>query len=99
MNPDSGRVGAGGFVSDAAIARLRAIRDTPDFSSTRYELGEPLGHGGMGVVFRARDRELDRDVAIKVTMWATTTDAERLRAEARTLATLEHPGIVPVHDV
>ena len=53
----------------------------------------------MGVVFRGRDRELDRDVAIKVTAWSTAADAERLRAEARTLAALEHPGIVPVHDV
>jgi len=87
------------YVSDAAIDRLRAIGDAPDFSGTRYEVGEALGRGGMGLVYRARDRELDRDVAIKVTMWATATDAERLRAEARTLAALEHPGIVPVHDV
>lgn len=87
------------YISDAAIERLRAIADAPDFSGTRYEPGAPLGHGGMGIVFRARDRELDRDVAIKVTMWSTAADAERLRAEARTLAALEHPGIVPVHDV
>ena len=53
----------------------------------------------MGIVFRGRDRELDRDVAIKVTAWSTAADADRLRAEARTLADLEHPGIVPVHDV
>ena len=53
----------------------------------------------MGIVFRARDRELDRDVAIKVTAWSTMADADRLRAEARALARLEHPGIVPVHDV
>jgi serine/threonine protein kinase len=86
-------------VSDGAIERLRAIADAPDFSGTRYELRDSLGRGGMGVVFRARDRELDRDVAIKVTMWATAADAERLRAEARTLAALEHPGIVPIHDV
>jgi serine/threonine protein kinase len=87
------------WISDAAIARLRTLDDRPDFSGTRYEIGEPIGRGGMGVVFRGRDRELDRDVAIKVTAWSTAADADRLRAEARTLAALEHPGIVPVHDV
>jgi serine/threonine-protein kinase len=87
------------FIPDAAIDRLRALEDRPDFSGTRYELLEPIGRGGMGVVFRGRDRELDRDVAIKVTAWSTADDADRLRAEARTLARLEHPGIVPVHDV
>jgi serine/threonine protein kinase len=53
----------------------------------------------MGIVFRGRDRTLDRDVAIKVTVWSTPADADRLRAEARVLARLEHPGIVPIHDV
>src|SRR5262245_44209781 len=53
----------------------------------------------MGIVFRARDRELDRDVAIKVTTWRTDSDAARLQREARTLASLEHAGIIPVHDV
>lgn len=87
------------WVSDAAIERLRALDDRPDFAATRYELLEEIGRGGMGIVFRGRDRALDRDVAIKVTAWSTAADAERLRREARTLAALEHPGIVPVHDV
>jgi eukaryotic-like serine/threonine-protein kinase len=87
------------FVPDAAIDRLRALEDRPDFSGTRYELLEPVGRGGMGIVFRARDRELDREVAIKVTAWSTAADADRLLAEARVLARLEHPGIVPIHDV
>jgi serine/threonine protein kinase len=55
----------------------------------------------MGVVYVARDRELDREVALKV-IAAEATDpntAARLRREARILARLEHPGIVPVHDV
>ena len=87
------------FISDAAIDRLRAIEDRPDFNGSRYELLEEIGRGGMGLVFRGRDRELDREVAIKVTAWSTEADAERLRGEAQTLARLEHPGIVPVHDV
>ena len=91
--------GAPGFVPDSAIDRLRALEDRPDFSGTRYDVFEAVGRGGMGIVFRGRDRALDRDVAIKVTTWATAADADRLRAEARTLARLEHPGIVPVHDV
>jgi serine/threonine-protein kinase len=86
-------------LSDAAVDRLRRIDDWPDLSGTRYTLDAEIGRGGMGIVFRARDRELDRDVAIKVTAWKTASDGERLRREARTLASLEHPGVVPVHDV
>ena len=56
----------------------------------------------MGVVYRARDRELEREVALKVIGRADgggRRAAARLRREARILARLEHPGIVPVHDV
>ena len=87
------------WIHDAAIGRLRAVDDDPDFSGTRYDVIDRIGSGGMGLVFRGHDRELGRDVAIKVTAFATDADAERLRAEARTLARLEHPGIVAVHDV
>ena len=87
------------WIGDAAIDRLRALEDRPDFSGTRYDVHERIGRGGMGTVFRGRDRELDRDVAVKVTTLSTAADADRLRAEARTLARLEHPGIVAVHDV
>jgi serine/threonine protein kinase len=87
------------WIGDAAIERLRTLDDEPDFSGTRYDIVERIGRGGMGTVFRGRDRALDREVAIKVTTLATASDAERLRAEARTLARLEHPGIAAVHDV
>jgi serine/threonine protein kinase len=78
------------WLSDDAVAHLRAVTEQPDLSGTRYELVRELGRGGMGVVYEAYDRELARSVALKVLDVAT--------GEARTIAALEHPGIVPVHD-
>src|SRR5688500_390657 len=88
-------------LSDAAVRRLRDAADAPDLTGTKYELIERLGQGGMGTVYRARDRELGRDVALKVVRLpeASPDVAARMLREARTLARLEHPGIVPVHDV
>jgi len=87
-------------LSDGALERLRGTLDEPDLSRTRYELVDRLGRGGTGSLFRVRDRELDREVALKVmTLPGGDVLCERLRAEARVLARLEHPGIVPVHDV
>ena len=87
-------------LSDAALARLRALMDQPA-EHDRYEIGELIGEGGMGSVYLARDRELDRDVALKVLrdLNPTADERERILREARILASLEHPGIVPVHDV
>lgn len=87
-------------LSDTALARLRALMERPA-EHTRYEIGELIGEGGMGSVYLARDRELDRDVALKVVREtaATVDDRERILREARILASLEHPGIVPIHDV
>lgn len=72
----------------------------PDLSGTRYRLGEELGRGGMGSVWEAEDGALGRKVALKVLDLPDDAGglAERLRREARVLALLEHPGIVPVHD-
>jgi serine/threonine protein kinase/tetratricopeptide (TPR) repeat protein len=67
----------------------------------RYEIVEPLGAGGMGEVYRARDRELDRDVAVKVLPEAVAGDAERLarfKREAKAVARLSHPSILEIYD-
>jgi serine/threonine protein kinase len=87
------------WLSDAALDRLREAADHPDLSGTRYELRGVLGRGGMSTVFRARDRALDREVALKVMAAEGEGTVSRLRTEARVLARLEHPGLVPVHDV
>lgn len=73
-----------------------------DRLNDRYELGEVLGSGGMGTVYRGRDLRLGRDVAIKVLRGDRVgDDAARARfiAEARTAGMLNHPGIATVHDV
>jgi serine/threonine protein kinase len=70
----------------------------------RYRIGEALGFGGMGAVFRAHDERLGRDVAVKVLTAASADPAEqevlraRFRREARAAATLRHPNVVTVHD-
>jgi eukaryotic-like serine/threonine-protein kinase len=89
-----------GFLNDRIVERLRSTEAAPDFSATRYHLQTFLARGGMGAVYLADDRTLQRRVAIKV-LDAADPDgglAERLSQEARVLARLEHPGIVPVHD-
>ncbi len=88
-------------ISDGALEHLRAALAATPEAGTRYELVREIGRGGMGVVYLARDRELEREVALKVlaASLATKEAGERLRREARIAAGLEHPGIVPVHDV
>jgi serine/threonine protein kinase len=87
-------------LSDGTLAHLRRILEWPDVPGDRYEVIELIGQGGMGAVYRTRDRALDREVALKVLRpeMASDTLAERLRREARVLARLEHPGVVPIHD-
>jgi serine/threonine-protein kinase len=89
------------WLSDNAVAHLRAVAELPEFSHTRYRIVREIARGGMGVVYEAEDAELRRRVAIKVlaSELASESSVERMRAEARTIARLEHPGIVPLHDV
>ncbi|MBI5361851.1 MAG: serine/threonine protein kinase [Planctomycetes bacterium] len=88
-------------LSDAALRHLRGALERPETIAERYDVAEELGRGGMGAVYRAYDRALDRDVAVKVLARAELDPRanERLQREARIAARLEHPGIVPVYDV
>jgi serine/threonine protein kinase len=89
------------WLSDEAIAHLRRVATWPDLTETKYLRREELGRGGMGTVYLAEDTLLGRSVALKV-VGAAGGDAEtarRMLLEARIIARLEHPGIVPVHDV
>jgi len=87
------------FLSDSAVAHLREIAELPDLTGTRYDFVRELGRGGMGVVYEVYDRELERSVAMKVIGIALAGDADSVVHEARIIAGLEHPGVVPVHDV
>ena len=88
-------------LSDATLARLAEVMEAPDLAGTKYELRGRVGRGGMGTVWRAFDRELGREVALKVMNGPDPRPGgeARLRTEAQVLARLEHPGLVPVHDL
>jgi serine/threonine protein kinase len=83
-------------LNDSTLDHLRAVFDLPDLSGTRYELEGEIGRGGVGVVYAARDHQLQRRVAIKVL--DSTLPPLRLAEEARVIASLEHPAIVPIYE-
>src|SRR5262252_2853043 len=67
-----------------------------------YEILDVLGEGGMGVVYRARDTRLGREIAVKILPPAVASDPDRImrfEREARTLASLSHPNIATLHGV
>ena len=89
------------WLSDQRLRHLRQLAAHPDFASTKYRVINELARGGMGTVYLAHDAELNRQVAVKVLNTPELTEdlRERMIREAQIIAQLEHPGIVPVHDV
>jgi serine/threonine protein kinase len=89
------------MISDSMVAHLRTLAEHPDLAGTPYTIVRELARGGMAVVYEASDARLDRTVALKVlALELSSADAaRRMRDEARTIARLEHPGIIPIHDI
>ncbi len=84
----------------SVLGRVRTF--SPGETFGRYRLESELGRGGMGVVWRGRQLDLDRPVAIKMLMTGTSADDRRRKrflAEAKAVARLVHPNIVAIHDV
>ena len=81
------------------VAEIDLVREA---LADEYELIEELGRGGMAVVYRAKEKQLEREVAIKVLPFSLSFDTEfveRFEREARTAAALEHPNIIPIYRV
>jgi serine/threonine-protein kinase len=90
----SAQTGQSGEPTEEEVVR-EALKD-------EYEIIRELGRGGMAIVFHGRDKQLDREVAIKVLPFSLAFDSEfveRFQREARTAAKLEHPNIIPIYRV
>ena len=89
------------LAQEVARAQARATLFGKDEPVTvgRYRLVAPAGRGGMGVVWSARDPELDRTVAVKLAATGSAALRDRVRREGRALAQLSHPNVVPIYDV
>jgi serine/threonine-protein kinase len=112
-NADTAKFCASCGLDLTATTPVRAIRSQQEKEVTEvelvreqlheeYEILEELGRGGMAIVFRAREKQLEREVAIKVLPFSLAFDkefVERFQREARTAAKLEHPSIIPIYRV
>ena len=78
-------------LSDSVIDHLRHVAALPELAGTRYVLEREIGRGGLGVVYAAQDRDLNREVALKVLDLGYS-------GEAQLIAQLEHPGVVPIYE-
>jgi serine/threonine protein kinase len=86
-------------IATGALQETDLVREA---LATEYDIIEELGRGGMAMVYRARDRQLEREVAIKVLPFSLAFDSEfveRFQREARTAAQLEHPNIIAIYRV
>src|SRR5262249_30807181 len=89
------------WLSDTEVRSLRDAAEEPDLSATTYALIRRIGAGGMSVVYLADDTKLGRKVAVKVMSLPDDSGEmqQRMLREAHIVAQLEHPSIVPIHDV
>ena len=87
------------WLDNRAIARLRDEIAEDHLGGDRYHLVKKIAAGGMGTVYLAEDARLGRQVAIKIANTRSDALEARMGREARIVALLEHPGIVPIHDV
>jgi len=86
-------------IATGALQETDLVREA---LTAEYEIIEELGRGGMALVYRAKDRHLEREVAIKVLPFSLAFDSEfveRFQREARTAAQLEHPNIISIYRV
>ena len=86
-------------IATGALQELDLVREA---LAAEYEIIEELGRGGMAMVYRAKDRQLEREVAVKVLPFSLAFDTEfveRFQREARTAAQLEHPNIISIYRV
>jgi serine/threonine protein kinase len=96
------RVSGGHDARSVAMGEVSEAELVRDALGTEYEILGELGRGGMATVYRAREKALDREVAVKVLPFSLAFDAEfveRFQREARTAAQLEHPNIIPIYRV